>query len=130
MHIIFNGHQKINRRQTTMSLFFYATAFQILAHGLHAQLLAEKIPLGKSFSHSYLSMLLSLLFFYFIFQHILALSFHIFRLVFIFFFSLFFWLWFLNYSLDDMIFFLLLFAFFSRFSFLKFIPLCFTTLFS
>ncbi|XP_055317645.1 glutamate receptor 1-like isoform X2 [Sitodiplosis mosellana] len=51
MHIIFNRRQKINRREVTMSsLLFYAIILQIFAvHGLNAQLLAEKIPLGAIF---------------------------------------------------------------------------------
>lgn len=55
MHIIINRRrQKINRRERAVSsLLFYASILQIFAHGLNAQLLTEKIPLGKSFIHFY-----------------------------------------------------------------------------
>lgn len=48
MHIIFNDrqrHKMIGQRK--ISLFILAAVVQMFAHGLHAQLLAEKIPLGK-----------------------------------------------------------------------------------
>lgn len=52
MHIIYNRSLKMySSRQKALSLISYAIALQIFAHGLHAQLLTEKIPLGKSFSY-------------------------------------------------------------------------------
>lgn len=77
MHIIFSSRrqnikehqQRPWRRQhrTMSSLLFYASILQIFAHGLNAQLLSEKIPLGKSFRHSYRIALPFLLFGYSVF---------------------------------------------------------------
>lgn len=56
MHIILSRRrQNKNRKEIAMSsLLFYAIILQIFAHGLNAQLLTEKIPLGKSFLCVYL----------------------------------------------------------------------------
>lgn len=71
MHIIDDRRQKMySGRQIALSLISYAIALQIFAHGLHAQLLTEKIPLGKSFSFFILS-----LYFPFFRKHLLSLSF-------------------------------------------------------
>lgn len=77
MHIIFSSRrQNIKKHQqrpwrrqhrTMSSLLFYASILQIFAHGLNAQLLSEKIPLGKSFRHSYHIALPFLLFGYSVF---------------------------------------------------------------
>lgn len=77
MHIIFSSRrQNIKKHQqrpwrrqhrTMSSLLFYASILQIFAHGLNAQLLSEKIPLGKSFRHSYRIALPFLLFGYSVF---------------------------------------------------------------
>lgn len=48
------GHNTL-MSSSSSSLLLYATILQIFAHGLNAQLLTEKIPLGKSFKHFYIS---------------------------------------------------------------------------
>lgn len=50
-----HGHNTLMSSSSIQLLLVYATILQIFVHGLNAQLLTEKIPLGKSFKHFYVS---------------------------------------------------------------------------